>query len=109
MMNTTHEGLALGHTMAEVAADRAGERWQDEAYEAFRQFALRNELFTTETVRSAFPDMDAPPDSRAWGAVALRAKRNNVVVADGWVRAESRTVHGMVVTAWRSKIFQGNT
>jgi len=108
-MNTTHEGLALGHAMAEVAADRAGDWWQDEAYEAFRQFALRNELFTTETVRLAFPDMDAPPDSRAWGAVALRAKRNNVVVADGWVRAESRTVHGMVVTAWRSKIFQGNT
>jgi hypothetical protein len=106
--NTIHEGLALGHAMAEVAANHAGEQWQNEAYEAFRQFALRNEFFTTETVRAAFPDMDAPPDTRAWGAVALRAKKNNVVEAKGWVRAESRSVHGMVVTSWRSKIFQGD-
>jgi len=108
-MSEVHEGLAIGHSMAELAAQHAGAEWQDEAYEAFRQFALRTEYFTTEMARLASPDVPAPPDARAWGAVALRAKKSNAVAADGWVRAESRTVHGMVVTLWRSRIFQGQT
>jgi hypothetical protein len=34
-----HEGLAIGHSMAEVAADNAGEAWKAEAYAAFRRHA----------------------------------------------------------------------
>jgi hypothetical protein len=102
-----HEGLAIGHSMAEVAADNAGEAWKAEAYAAFRRHAIHNQFFMTEEVRRANEDMPHPPDTRAWGAVALQAKRDGVVVADGWTRANSRSVHGMVVTKWRSTIYRG--
>jgi hypothetical protein len=102
-----HEGLALGHTMAEIAASNAGEEWRAAAYAAFREHAINHQLFTTEEVRKANTDMPFPPDDRAWGAIALQAKRDNIVVADSWVRATSRSVHGMVVTKWRSLIYRG--
>ena len=97
---TNHEGLTIGHAMAEVAADNAGNFWKEEAFEAFRQYARNNDEFTTEDVRRANPDLPAPPDDRAWGHIARRAKREGIVKAVGWVRANSRTVHGMVVTKW---------
>lgn len=101
-----HEGLSIGHAMAEVAADNAGEFWKEEAFYAFKQYAMTHSHFTTEEVRAANPDMPPPPDDRAWGSIALRAKREGVVVGSGWVRANSRTVHGMVVTMWQSMILK---
>ena len=88
-----HEGLALGHVMADLAADNAGEAWKAEAYAVFREYAIKNELFTTEQVRKFNTDMDSPPDERAWGSIALQAKRDNIVVADSWVRAKIGRAH----------------
>lgn len=99
-----HEGLELGHRMAEVAASNAGEEWKDLAFQAFRDYAKTHHVFTTEQVRQANPDLPYPPDPRAWGSVALRAKRAGVVNVESWVRADSRKVHGMVVTLWRSNL-----
>lgn len=99
-----HEGLDLGHAMAEVAAKNAGELWKEEAFYAFKRYAIKHPYFTTEEVRAANPDIPPPPDDRAWGSIALRAKREGIVVGYGWVRANSRTVHGMVVTKWRSNV-----
>lgn len=101
-----NEGLIIGHAMAEVAANNAGELWKEEAFYAFKQYAMQHSHFTTEEVRAANPDLPPPPDERAWGSIALRAKRDGVVVSAGWVRATSRTVHGMVITMWQSLIFK---
>jgi hypothetical protein len=103
----THEGLAIGHAMAEVAADNAGLTWREEAYEAFKNYALNTEYFMTEEVRRDNPDLPKPPDERAWGAIARQARKDGIIVAEGWMRATSPKVHGMVVTVWRSKIFKG--
>lgn len=100
-------GQAIGHFRAEQAAQNAGLTWQMIAYSNFIEYAVTHDCFTTEQVRSAYKDMPAPPDSRAWGAIALRAKRSGVVDSAGWVRAESAKVHGMVVTQWKSKIYTG--
>jgi hypothetical protein len=100
---TEHEGLTIGHTMAEVAASNAGDEWKEIAFDAFKQYARTNPVFTTEQVRLAAAEVRPPPDARAWGQVALRAKREGVVDGAGWIRAESPRVHGMVVTLWRSK------
>lgn len=99
-----HEGLALGHAAAEVAGKHAGMEWNDMAYDAFKAYAVTHATFTTEEVRLANPDLPKPPDTRAWGQVALRAKRDGVVVGHGWTRANSPAVHGMVVTMWQSKV-----
>ena len=99
-----HEGLQIGHRMAEVAADHAGEEWKEMAFEAFKRHAMLHSTFTTEQVRRWNPDIPVPPDGRAWGQIALRAKKEKVVSADSWVRADNRSVHGMAVTLWRSNI-----
>lgn len=103
--DTPHEGLSIGHAMAEVAADNAGAEWKAAAYLAFKLHAMRHLHFTTEEVRAANPDLPPPPDDRAWGSIALKAKREKIVIGSGWVRANSRTVHGMVVTKWYSTIY----
>lgn len=101
----THAGLELGHKMAEIAGLNAGEEWMLLALGAFREFAKSKYLFTTEQVRAAYPDLPSPPDKRAWGQVARMAKSEGFVTSSGWTRAESPTVHGMVVTLWQSKIY----
>ena len=97
-------GLELGHAMAKVAADNAGEQWKKMAYESFVEYAKHHSQFTTEQVRSACLHVPPPPDKRAWGAIALKASKNHVVKSAGPVRAESKTVHGMYVTLWESQI-----
>ena len=103
--NTEHEGLSIGHAMAEVAADNAGAEWKAAAFYAFKRHAMKHLHFTTEEVRAANPDIPPPPDDRAWGSIALKAKREKIVIGSGWVRANSRTVHGMVVTKWYSTVY----
>ena len=97
-------GLELGHAMARVAADHAGEDWKRLAYESFVEYAKFHNEFTTEQVRGACLHVPAPPDKRAWGQISLMAKKNKIIESAGWTRAESKSVHGMVVTLWRSKI-----
>jgi hypothetical protein len=105
----SHEGLAIGHASADSAASRAGTAWIAEAMHAFRVHALHNKYFTTEQVRLANPDIPEPPDRRAWGAVPRIAKKEGIIRAHGWTRADSRTVHGMVVTMWESGIYKGES
>jgi hypothetical protein len=102
-----NKGLELGHAMAEVAVANAGDDWRLLALEATRQHALRKRHFTIEDVRKANPDFPEPPDKRAWGGIARLAKKEGYIQPDSWVRAESLTVHGMVVTLWESKIYRG--
>lgn len=90
--------LALGHRLAGLAADKAGDDWKDEAFAAFCRHAAMGEPFTTEDVRLANPSLPPPPDRRAWGQVALRAQREEVVVAIGQRRVKSS--HGMFKTLW---------
>lgn len=105
-MSEANEGLRLGHVMAEVAANNAGETWKRLAYEAFVKYAKGREFFLTEDVRAANPDLPTPPDTRAWGYIARLAKKEGVVSGQSFTRAKSRSVHGMVVTMWRSNIFK---
>ena len=104
-----HEGLELGHARADDAAAHAGTAWMADALYAFKAHALHHKYFTTEQVRLANPQLPEPPDRRAWGAVPRLAKKEGIVRAHGWTRADSRTVHGMVVTMWESGIYIGES
>ena len=104
---SNHEGLAIGHSMAEVSADNAGEAWKAEAYAAFRKHAIKNLIFTTEDVRKANEDMPHPPDTRAWGHIALRAKRDNIIEFFTLMHSTSKSTHGRLITKWRSTIYRG--
>lgn len=106
---TTHEGLAIGHKRANDAAEHAGGEWLELALDAFKNYAINHKQFTTEEVRLAHPNLPEPPDKRAWGAVPRIAKKEGLISAQGWTRANSHTVHGMVVTLWESRIYKGET
>jgi hypothetical protein len=101
-----HEGLALGYEAAEAAAEHAGTKWRETAFDAFIKYAKTHEFFTTEDVRLAYPDIPFPPDTRAWGAIPRQAKKQNIIEGTGLVRANDRNVHGRFITQWRSKIYQ---
>jgi len=100
--------LALGHAMAEVAADNAGEEWKDCAYDAYAAYARNHSSFKTEDVRNSVAgQFPSPPDLRSWGQVALRAKREGIIVHGGFVRAANAKIHGMIVSVWVSQIYVG--
>jgi hypothetical protein len=99
-----NQGVLIGHAMADVVGENAGDGWVGMALDAVRRFAIENDEFTTEQVRFANPDLPVPHDNRAWGAVILIAKKQGFIEASGWVRSESLRVHGTVVTKWSSKI-----
>jgi len=95
-------GLDRGRAMAELAAARAGEAWKESAYQAFVAHAKKHKLFTTDEVRAARPDLPDPPDRRAWGHIAMRAKRLGVVETARLIHSKNSVVHGAVVTQWRA-------
>lgn len=102
-----NDSLAEGHRLAELAAKRAGEDWQDAAYRAFVAFARDYPRFTTEQVRFANPGIICDGDIRAWGAIARRACANEIVQGLGWTR--SIVCHGRPVTEWGSLIYETRT
>lgn len=68
------------------AADRRDPHWSKMAYGAFVAYARihAGQQFTTEDVRlAAAKSVPPPPDGRAWGAIAMRAKREEIVKAVG--------------------------
>ena len=101
---TEQLALEIGHEMAERAADHAGEEWKEIAFNAFRRHAEKHWEFLTEDVRRANPDLPPPPDTRAWGQVALRAKREGIVRALGYAQTSSKTAHGCPATKWESML-----
>lgn len=101
---TANEGLALGYKRAEDAAEKAGETWREKAYDALIEFAKAYTTFTIEDVRKGNPNLPKPPDPRAWGAIARRAMKENVIEFVRFTRSPSPTVHGHMVKVWRSKI-----
>lgn len=101
---SAHEGLEIGHAMADLAGNSAGETWKQLAYDVFVAHAAAHREFTTEDVRRANPELPTPPDNRAWGAIARRAMRDEIIELLCWTRAKNREVHGRVINCWKSNL-----
>lgn len=86
---------------ANRAANHAGDQWKDYAWRALLAFLenVRGE-FIMEDVRWANPQVPEPPDNRAWGQIALRAKRAGLIEKVGNAPAKDKGVHGSIVTLW---------
>lgn len=104
-----HAGLAIGLERAQDAANAAGEDWRTLAIDAFRRHARNNRFFTTEQVRAANKGLPEPPDKRAWGSIPRAAVSEGLIQRHSWARADSKSVHGMIVTQWESCIFDEAT
>lgn len=75
--------------------------WHKAAYEAFCRHAALGHDFTTEQVRLANPHLSGPFDWRRWGAIAIRAKREGVVVINYFTFAKSPQSSARVVRVWK--------
>ena len=94
-------GRELGHEGAKLVADNAGDAWKRQALAAF--FAYGSEhgpFFTTEDVRTA-SEVPAPHDARAWGQVALEAKRRGWIKWAGYAPAKDRKSHWCPGNVWQ--------
>ncbi len=96
------ESRKTGAIAAQAAADAAERRspgWMDAAFGAFVAYAriMPTRKFTTEDVRLAALSVPPPPDGRAWGAVAIRAKREKIDVCAGYALVQ----RGCPKTLWQ--------
>lgn len=92
-----------GIKLAKFAADKAGDEWKAAAYQAFVDHARRHKYFTTEDVRASMKGKFQPREMRAWGHIAMTAKRNGIVSNADLVRGKH--THGRFVTLWHSAFY----
>ena len=88
-----------GHALAGLAADRAesvAPGWVDMAVERLGRWArAQRQPFTIEAARTAIAaDLPEPTDGRAWGQVALVAKRRGVIVQVPRLYLPAASSHG---------------
>jgi len=92
----------------QAGAERAGQHaedcrpgWLDRAAALVTTFAQAHGLFLLEDARcfAERQGLPAPPDKRAWGAVAQVLARRGVLVRDGYAPAASS--HGSPKCLWR--------
>ena len=104
-MNTAWDLAVQGMEAAADHAERENEGWNQMAFEAFvRYVAAVKEPFMTEEVRwyAEALGVPEPPDNRAWGAVAMRAKRAGLIVSTGYAPQKSVNTHRSPKTLWKS-------
>lgn len=102
----TTDAAADGAARAAAHADRSTADWSERAFAFLCNFALRRKgaTFMTEDVRVAAEANEtyvAPPDSRAWGAIILRAKRMGKLVHAGYAPNKDPSCHGSPKSVWR--------
>lgn len=87
-------------------ADRRSPNWSARAFDILTQYASINFEFMTEDVRHWAHKLGLPeaPSARAWGAIALRACRENIIRKQGYRKTQNPLAHGTPATLWRSLI-----
>jgi hypothetical protein len=94
-------GYEIGERMASLAADNAGEEWKTLAYNALVSYAKTHDIFTIEDVRRASHDVPLAPTERAWGHIAISAKKDNVISRHGTANVQNGR---MIAVLWKSNI-----
>ena len=96
----------VGLFKAELAADKCGDEWKAFALEAFKNYALSHNVFTTEDVRLKNENIKTNGDPRAWGHIAQSAKRSGIVEFYSYTPVSSS--NGSAKVLWRSLIIAQN-
>jgi len=98
------QGRDAGAMLAASKADRFMEGWSQTALEYFQLYAnMKPQGFMTEDVRvwAEKIGFSAPPDNRAWGYVAQRARRVGTVQPCGYAPQSSSNCHCSPKTIWK--------
>ena len=102
------QGVLFGQEMAKLAADKAGEEWKKKALDAFITYAKTHKQFMTEDVRMNSEHVGNPPDKRAWGHIAVAAKKQGAITKIGFSYSTDAASHPTPMSLWRSEIYEGN-
>lgn len=111
IQNELFTGKELKQGGIQVAADHADQAhpgWQDETFEALKQFLLwNNSPFMCETFRAFAEEecqLEPPPNARAYGAVVQRAKREGLIEHAGIGQVSNPKAHMANASFWRKKV-----
>ena len=93
-----------GMNTAASHADRVVPDWSKEALTHFKMYLLHfgHQPFMTEDVRTYAENMgmEPPPDRRAWGAIAVQAKKLGWVRSLGYAPQKSTNAHRAPKNLW---------
>lgn len=103
-MPTLEQARSARDEGMERAAENAGAKWRETAYEFLRGFLAAHSLFISEDVSEASKaaGMAQPPTDRAWGPLYVRAVKAGLMVQDGTGRSRRR--HASICPRWKSLV-----
>lgn len=102
-------GRELRDIGIQKAVDHANEvepKWSDQAYAFLVQFLRIHEgEFMTEMVRgyATANGLSVPPSKRAWGAIVVKAAKNNLIVKKGYNQVTNPEAHMANAYIWVKK------
>lgn len=91
-----------GILKAEINANRVNPGWSEQAYDYLKIFIRhRRTPFTIESFRASLKSyLPDPPSLRAFGALAVRAKREGLIKRVGFVQVENPKAHQANANLW---------
>lgn len=103
-MELAWQGAQAGMMAALDHANRESVDWGTSATQFFTNYTMQfgETPFMTEDVRDWAEEngLPPPPDRRAWGAIAIAAKRAGLVKSMGYAPQKSANSHGAPKTLW---------
>lgn len=94
----------IGIQRAVDHANKETPSWSDRAVELFLAYCQENKgaNFMTEDVRwyAEALGLPEPPDKRAWGAIAVMAKRRGLIRSNGYAPQKAVNAHCAPKTVW---------
>ncbi|UXO94087.1 hypothetical protein Pan5_45 [Pseudanabaena phage Pan5] len=91
-------------------ANKVEPGWSDQAYEIFKQFlSVRYQTFMIEDFRQyAIPmGLPKPPSDRAFGYIAIKAKKEGLIHRVGYGKTNSKTAHKTPAAIWSKTMPNG--
>ena len=89
-------------------ADAVVQTWSERAFDLFKRYAQIHRLFMTEDVRLWAQSnrlLEEPPDRRAWGSIAAKAVKHQLVAVSHFAPQKDRRSHGSPKPMWHSLNF----
>ena len=91
-----------GIKMSVENADKNIENWSQKAYYFFINYIKDKKFFMTEDVRIASEGLlETPPSKRAWGSIAVRAKKEGLIESAGFSAVKNPKAHSTPATLWK--------
>ena len=82
-------------------ADYQVKNWSSIAYGFLLNYTKSHKVFMIEDVRNASINLvPLPPSNRAWGGIAVKAVKNNIIKRKGFSNVKNVRAHKTPATVW---------